>query len=157
MKQLSCVRGSTIPLAVFVLGFSTLGITTCLEPLKRQRAEPAQKGKLQVQTATIRNEQAFLAVRSGDIEALSSFLREGGDVNAETEGWPPGGTLLHAAAVEGYKPVVELLLAHQAEVNAKNQLGYTPLHLAVAAGCPGKGAATFPTLHSKKSDSAAGV
>ena len=82
MKQLSCVRGSTIPLAVLVLCYSTLGITSCLEPLKRQREEQAQKGRLQVQKATIRNESCcrqadpslpWLPVLQGDTLSQRQF------------------------------------------------------------------------------------
>ena len=43
-------------------------------------------------------------------------------------------TPLHWAAVGGHKDVVELLLAHGAEVNARYSDGYTPLHYAAANG-----------------------
>ena len=41
-----------------------------------------------------------------------------------------GQTPLHAAADKGHKVVAELLLANQAEVNARDNDGYTPLHTA---------------------------
>jgi ankyrin repeat protein len=41
---------------------------------------------------------------------------------------------LHAAAVFDHKDVVELLLANQAEVNATNNEGATPLQNAVDKG-----------------------
>jgi uncharacterized protein len=44
-------------------------------------------------------------------------------------------TPLYLAAFNGRKDVVELLLANKAEVNAKNKLGYTPLHGADLMGC----------------------
>ena len=39
-------------------------------------------------------------------------------------------TPLHAAAVEGYKEIAELLIAKGADVNAKDDDGATPLDLA---------------------------
>ena len=37
----------------------------------------------------------------------------------------------------GYKDVAELLIANKADVNAKDQNGYTPLYAAVATGHSG--------------------
>ncbi|MHC4542163.1 MAG: ankyrin repeat domain-containing protein, partial [Planctomycetota bacterium] len=42
------------------------------------------------------------------------------------EGWTP----LHAACTTGSVPVVELLLAHGADVKVKTKNGFTPLGLA---------------------------
>src|ERR1019366_4309153 len=49
--------------------------------------------------------------------------------------WTIGNTPLHcAAAFDLHKDVAELLLAHKAEINAKNKEGETSLHLAALAG-----------------------
>ena len=48
-----------------------------------------------------------------------------------------GATPLHMAAFPGHQEVAESLLAHGADVNAKNQDGATPLHLAALAGRKG--------------------
>ncbi len=45
-------------------------------------------------------------------------------------------TPLHLAAQQGSKEVVELLLANQADVNAKDSGGYTPLQWAIKRGHP---------------------
>jgi hypothetical protein len=45
-----------------------------------------------------------------------------------------GQTPLHWTAMNGHKDVVELLLAHGAEVNAKRSNGSTPLHWAEYKG-----------------------
>jgi ankyrin repeat protein len=43
-------------------------------------------------------------------------------------------TLLHDAALKGHVGMLELLLAHQADVNSRNAQGATPLHDAALAG-----------------------
>jgi ankyrin repeat protein len=45
-------------------------------------------------------------------------------------GWTP----LFYAAQKGHKDVVELLLAHKPDVNAKDKLGATPLHAPAGYG-----------------------
>ena len=45
-----------------------------------------------------------------------------------------GSTPLHFAAEQGHQAVVALLLAHQADVHAKDDRGSTPLHLAARKG-----------------------
>ncbi len=47
---------------------------------------------------------------------------------------PQGETLLHVAACHGLADVVELLLSHNARVDAVDADGYTSLHVAVAFG-----------------------
>jgi len=58
------------------------------------------------------------------IEAIELCMKAGADVNA-TNG--QGQTALHAASQMGFDKVVEYLAAHGANVNAKDQRGYTPL------------------------------
>jgi ankyrin repeat protein len=45
-----------------------------------------------------------------------------------------GATPLHLAAQQGYKDIVELLLASKATIDAKNSGEATPLHLAAQQG-----------------------
>ena len=52
------------------------------------------------------------------------------DCTKNDDGWTP----LHKAAYEGYREIVELLIAKGADVNAKNKRGMTPLHLAAEYG-----------------------
>ena len=71
------------------------------------------------------------AIRAGDANGLAAVLeRHGLQVNAVigAEGY----TLLHDAVVEGTPEVVTYLLANDAQVNATNQYGVTPLDEAKA-------------------------
>jgi ankyrin repeat protein len=70
-----------------------------------------------------------------DMKALKSLLSHGQQVlfaDAET-----GQTPLHEEAAAGCKEVVELLLAKNAEPNAKDHDGFTPLHMAASADVAG--------------------
>ena len=69
------------------------------------------------------------AVQDGNIEAVKQHLAAGTDVNGTGEelGWTP----LHLAAYKGQNEIVELLIAKGANVNAKNDIGETPLDFAI--------------------------
>lgn len=75
----------------------------------------------------------FEAAAAGEIERVERLIGESaGDVNAYSpDGWTP----LHLAAFFGNAKIVELLLAHDADVTARsrNPNGNTPLHAALAA------------------------
>jgi ankyrin repeat protein len=67
-------------------------------------------------------------------EEAKSILQA--EARAETEAQEErlGERPLHLAAEKGYNDVVELLLAHKAEVDAKTESGETPLYLAAREG-----------------------
>ena len=72
------------------------------------------------------------AAKRGDVEALRSELRSGGDVNA-AEG--DGFTALHWAAKRGDAELAGVLIAAGADLRATTRLGaHQPLHVAAAAG-----------------------
>jgi ankyrin repeat protein len=79
------------------------------------------------------------AVQKGDLETIRTLLAANpGLINAQTVlvgEWWLNGTPLHWGACAGRKDVVELLLDHHADVNARAQITQaTPLHCAAGFG-----------------------
>jgi len=70
-----------------------------------------------------------VAAAVGNIEAVKQHLAAGTDVQDEGD-WTP----LHHAAYNGHKEIVELLIANDADVNAKEIARQTPLHVAAYNG-----------------------
>lgn len=72
----------------------------------------------------------FAAVEAGDLPAVAKLLAAGESPNASDE---DGNGLLHLAVQAGRhaRRMGELLAEHGADVNAKNDWGDTPLHVAV--------------------------
>jgi ankyrin repeat protein len=82
------------------------------------------------------------------VETINLLANAGADVNArETRTCPPSGffcvsgqTALHGAALWGWNDVVKALVAHKADLNAKDAKGNTPLDSALGkAGGHGRG------------------
>src|SRR5271155_441505 len=72
------------------------------------------------------------AAQNGDVEKVKALLKDNPDlVSAKDDA---GNLPLHLAAMKGRRAVVELLLANQAQVNARGLNDQTPLHFAAAAG-----------------------
>jgi ankyrin repeat protein len=69
--------------------------------------------------------------RYEDCALLLNIYKDGNYINIKGGN---GGTALHSAVGTCYLPIVQLLLAHDADVNAKDALGNSPLHLAVKNG-----------------------
>ena len=68
--------------------------------------------------------------RDGDLEAVEAHIRRGADINAQEISSTP----LTAAAGAGRVAVVDLLLKHNADVDLRNSVGWTPL-IAAAYNC----------------------
>jgi len=77
----------------------------------------------------------FSAARS-TVEDVKYFIEEERvDVNTRTNGEPPlvnGRTALHIASYDGKDEIAKYLISKGADVNAKNDIGWTPLHQAAA-------------------------
>jgi hypothetical protein len=67
----------------------------------------------------------FHAVEWGNRRAIEHYLAVGGDANARNE---KGQTLLSASAIYQWPKIVQLLLEHSANPNARDHQGRTPLH-----------------------------
>ena len=75
----------------------------------------------------------YEAARAGDIEKVQAILKVNPDLvnSKESSG---GATPLHLATASGHKDMIELLLADNADVKAKDDYGWTPLHFAAFSG-----------------------
>ncbi|QQR49366.1 ankyrin repeat domain-containing protein [bacterium] len=78
------------------------------------------------------NQELFNAVETGNIEYLQEFLRNGIDVNTKND---YDETLLHIAASRGQSECVQELLAHNADFEAIELDGMTPLYYASNTAC----------------------
>ena len=78
------------------------------------------------------DERLLAAARDGQVEVVTTLLREGADVNAARG---DGLTALHLAAEGGHRAVADALVAAGAAVDAGTRIGrYTPLQVAAEGG-----------------------
>ena len=79
-----------------------------------------------------RADALIAAVQAKDEAKVKEFLSQGANTNSKGDS---GRSPLHFAVDQGARGMVELLLAHKADVNTKdNPYGRTPLHRAAAQG-----------------------
>jgi hypothetical protein len=71
-------------------------------------------------------------IRDGDLAKVQALVKDNPDLALYRDN--AGMTPLHIAAAQGHEDVVALLLANQADVNAKDNAGETPLDLALGTG-----------------------
>jgi ankyrin repeat protein len=77
------------------------------------------------------------------LDAINAALTLGSDIDATN---PSGETALHVASAQGYDTVVSLLVAHGANLNARNARGLTPLGALVARKSPSGASKTSSTI-----------
>ena len=70
----------------------------------------------------------------GHLQIIELLLCKGTEVDASHATGILDNTLLHCASLHGRRDVVKLLLKYEADVNAKNKNGWTPLHRAALRG-----------------------
>lgn len=105
-------------------------------------SDGANNGKTAVPSTSVEEiEENFLrSCRNGDIGTVKQFLayrnakKASFDVSCKGTSKYIGWTPLHLATYFGHRHVVECLLAHNADVNAINENGDTPLHKAAFIG-----------------------
>ena len=87
--------------------------------------------KIKVEARTAQDESALmLAALQGLTELCEQLIAKGADVNK------PGWTPLHYAATHGHLAVMNLLLEHDAYIDAESPNGSTPLMMAAQYGTP---------------------
>ena len=69
----------------------------------------------------------YKAAATKNIEAIKQYLAGGNDVNKKNV---VSQTSLHYASASGDKEIIELLIGKDADLNAKDNFGKTPLDLA---------------------------
>lgn len=79
-------------------------------------------------------EGIFEAVKSNDIQSFKWFAYNNPELINSCDETHFNCAPLHYAAREGYFELVQMLLAQDADVNAKNDNGWTPLHFAAFNG-----------------------
>lgn len=72
------------------------------------------------------------ASEHGDILKVKSLIKSGFNVNSQVAEWNIAP--LHAAASNGHKEIVEILLANGANINIVNKFSCTPIYFAAALG-----------------------
>lgn len=79
------------------------------------------------------SQPALDAVRRGDAETLRHILSSQPEM-ARAKEPSYGATLLHIAAQRGWVPLMDMLVQHRSNLNARDSIGRTPLHYALMAG-----------------------
>ena len=77
-------------------------------------------------------QELYVAAKWGHLTKVKKLLKKGADINYINKGSHE--TPLHEACDEGFLPVVEYLVEHNANMEIKNDKGRTPLYQAVDEG-----------------------
>ena len=111
--------------------------TAAIKSFQRDNGLP-MTGKLDAVTKTKLNSRKpsfqlslVEAVKENHMITVKALLAAGADVNTRDKF---GETLLHMAAVRGYKEMSSMLITKGAEVNSRDERGLTPLHAAAWGG-----------------------
>ena len=75
-------------------------------------------------------EQFFKDVEKGNANRVKSALQANGEELLKPRG-SDNSTALHIASQIGDEAIVDILLRNNANINAQNNIGETPLHLAI--------------------------
>lgn len=78
------------------------------------------------------NTAIFYAVDQGRLSTLNKLLARG--ASATVKGPHYGRSMLHLAAIRGFRDIAEVLVSHQAVIDAADMFGKTPLYYALKYG-----------------------
>ena len=104
------------------------------EEEKRQEEEKRKREQLSWDECSRLDKELLDASAEGDIQKVQQLLDSGAFVNKKT-GWQSI-TPLHWASENNNQEMVELLIDHDANVNAKDKFGETSLYYAIEANKP---------------------
>ncbi|KDQ17164.1 hypothetical protein BOTBODRAFT_87449, partial [Botryobasidium botryosum FD-172 SS1] len=117
-----------------------LGSPSAVLALLNAGADPNYRGAQGLRPLHFASE---LADKPGGIDAITTLIRKGADVNAKND---VDQTALAAAAANGSAPAIRLLLDHRADPLIYDQDGYGPLHYAFALMAHPDGASAVRAL-----------
>ena len=117
-----------MPLSECVMRMTLLILLTLWYPITGAFAEqPRQSEESRIMEDPFK--KVYEAAESGDIDELRLLLKSNPSLVKSTDQY--GSTPLHGAAGEEDTQVVDLLLTNGADINAKNNDGVSPIHVAV--------------------------
>ncbi len=93
--------------------------------------EAGASSSVKVTDAHAREHRMTQAVLTGNRSAVARLISQGNSVNRPFRGWDGNlFPLIHLASMQGHRDVVALLLAHDATIDAADDIGFTSLYKA---------------------------
>ncbi len=99
---------------------------------EKARSDAVMDGVRKVQAKALAdldalNQSFFAAAEKGDLQAVKDLFAKGASIDAASPNWVKGSTPLMCALANNHFDVARFLASRDADVNAKNETGQTPL------------------------------